>query len=144
MVYLLVLMASSRGETLFENTTSRLRVCAFFPGFSDLKKYLEGELHLCRVNLVQMNQSLRILPVGGEKKVGPPWKSWIWPWWWWGGGGENSSKIHSLQRTESVEREIKTNLGERESGAGLWVNGSEGWSFNPFWYGLIEFWVFCY
>jgi len=72
MVYLLVLMASSRGETLFENTTCRLRVCAFFPGFSDLKKYLEGELHLCRVNLVQMNQSLRILPVGGEKKVGPP------------------------------------------------------------------------
>jgi len=65
-------MASSRGETLFENTTSRLRVCAFFPGFSDLKKYLEGELHLCRVNLVQMNQSLRILPVGGENESAPP------------------------------------------------------------------------
>lgn len=24
-------MASSRGETLFDNTTSRLRYCAFFP-----------------------------------------------------------------------------------------------------------------
>ena len=30
MVYLLILMASSRSETLFENTTSLLRVVPFF------------------------------------------------------------------------------------------------------------------